>query len=288
MADYNQLLVMKLATLADDLQTEFFDLRDLLPEHATKSYSGRDPAMLLGACYHHSASVPTPRENWYPNQDVAEAIGCTESRIKSAKWLRYVWRCAEYHTGPSSHLAEGGAPGIAYTIVVDPDGGTYLCHNLEAKTWAQGSGNSTHVAVLFPGNNYSQWNQEGLCPTPMQIAMGALLWEKVFWPIFPGWKPENFSLHNRFGKAACPGDHLSSVVDCINQIEKDSALDGWRKKQEALNLAGAVPQLVVDGVFGSLTKAAVVDFQRAFGLVDDGIWGPSTEHAMQVFLDSLK
>jgi chitosanase len=45
--------------------------------------------------------------------------------------------------------------------------------------------------------------------------------------------------------------------------------------QNALNAKGYV--LVVDGVFGAKTSAAVVDFQRKCGLHPDGIVGPATK-----------
>jgi peptidoglycan hydrolase-like protein with peptidoglycan-binding domain len=44
--------------------------------------------------------------------------------------------------------------------------------------------------------------------------------------------------------------------------------------QTALNRHGA--KLVVDGVFGRLTEAAVKAFQKSRGLVVDGIVGPLT------------
>src|SRR5262245_1455957 len=40
------------------------------------------------------------------------------------------------------------------------------------------------------------------------------------------------------------------------------------------------PNLVVDGFFGPLTRAAVVAFQRQAGLVQDGIVGPITRAAL--------
>jgi peptidoglycan hydrolase-like protein with peptidoglycan-binding domain len=44
--------------------------------------------------------------------------------------------------------------------------------------------------------------------------------------------------------------------------------------QTALNRHGA--KLVVDGIFGRLTEAAVKAFQKSRGLVVDGIVGPLT------------
>jgi predicted chitinase len=46
--------------------------------------------------------------------------------------------------------------------------------------------------------------------------------------------------------------------------------------QRALNRAGARPLLVEDGVFGPITRAALIAFQRAQGLAADGVAGPST------------
>jgi lysozyme family protein len=46
--------------------------------------------------------------------------------------------------------------------------------------------------------------------------------------------------------------------------------------QAALNELGADPQLVVDGSYGRMTRAAVAVFQRAHGLTPDGLAGPKT------------
>jgi hypothetical protein len=54
--------------------------------------------------------------------------------------------------------------------------------------------------------------------------------------------------------------------------------------QAALNRYGA--HLVVDGIFGPLTRAAVIRFQRAHGLEADGIVGPITWRAL--FNNSLE
>lgn len=51
-----------------------------------------------------------------------------------------------------------------------------------------------------------------------------------------------------------------------------------RDLQAALNRHGA--GLFIDGDFGPLTEAALMDFQRQFGLVVDGIAGPKTRKAL--------
>jgi len=53
-----------------------------------------------------------------------------------------------------------------------------------------------------------------------------------------------------------------------------------RQAQERLNARGANPRLATDGIFGSLTEAAVIAFQRAHNLTPDGIIGPLTWNAL--------
>ncbi len=57
--------------------------------------------------------------------------------------------------------------------------------------------------------------------------------------------------------------------------------------QTALNyhLPNAVPPLVVDGIFGSQTRARVVQFQQLNRLKVDGIVGPETQRALLSFVD---
>jgi len=50
--------------------------------------------------------------------------------------------------------------------------------------------------------------------------------------------------------------------------------------QERLNELGATPRLATDGIFGPITEAAVVAFQRSRGLASDGIVGPLTWGAL--------
>lgn len=54
--------------------------------------------------------------------------------------------------------------------------------------------------------------------------------------------------------------------------------------QGALNKLGAFPELYADGIYGSMTRAAVRDFQRKRGLIVDGIAGPKTLAAIAAAL----
>ena len=51
-----------------------------------------------------------------------------------------------------------------------------------------------------------------------------------------------------------------------------------------LALARAGYPLIIDGIFGGRTKAAVIDFQKSRGLTRDGIVGKNTFLALREFL----
>lgn len=75
---------------------------------------------------------------------------------------------AAYQTGPKAHLQ---FPAIAYTFYIEEDGRASLCHDLEAVTWAQGSGSP----YTKRGIGLWNWVGWGICfagehPTPAQKA----------------------------------------------------------------------------------------------------------------------
>lgn len=57
--------------------------------------------------------------------------------------------------------------------------------------------------------------------------------------------------------------------------------DGVEALQESLNYCNG-ENLVVDGIFGSATKAAVVRLQSRSGITVDGIYGPQTLDHMSI------
>lgn len=58
------------------------------------------------------------------------------------------------------------------------------------------------------------------------------------------------------------------------------------KVQQWLNLLGARPQLLEDGSYGHLTRAAVRAFQASHGLKTDGLAGPKTTAALEEEIDA--
>lgn len=121
---------------------------------------------------------------------------------------------------------------------------------------------------------------------------------------FTGNKNGNLHAHRWYASTECPGQYLYSkfsyIADEVNKIlgnkststitkEENTAIillqlgdsgDEVKKLQTNLNkVIGA--KLVVDGVFGPATAAAVKTFQKKQGLTVDGIYGPESDKAMQ-------
>ena len=250
----------------------YCDHRDTLPRHATKRYGYRSPEAILSVCYHHQGGDPR--------------VGPV---VDGSAYTEAVYAIARYHSGPDSHLSPRGAPGIAYTLVVDPSGGIHFCNDIETRTWSQGyrgrpgDENKTWMGVLFMGNMVSQGNPSGHAPTDAQLKMAKTLWDDVFAPF--GLDASEATTHNRLGKPNCPGDHLTSVINEIRSQEKPTEisdrLNTVENRQRALNLVLDIAPLLIDGVAGPKTVAAIRIFQRLVGLVQDGVWGRNTERKMR-------
>jgi len=245
------------------------DLRGQMPEHPEKRFKGRDPGALLGMTVHHSAT----------------AAGSVAAFSAIAK----------YHIGPN-HVSETGAPGILYTLGIAWDGAVAVFHDLDVRPWSQGyrgrrgDENAEFLSVLAIGNFQSADNPIGGEPSGEQIsavcrvaAVCRRLWGAAF----------RVTGHYQFGKPACPGATLETVVRALEShtqrpgetaeavllIERGIDLSTTLGLQRALELAGYSPG-EADGVPGPRTRAALVAFQREADLDADGVLGPATRGAL--------
>ncbi len=90
--------------------------------------------------------------------------------------------------------------------------------------------------------------------------------------------------HDLFADRFAGDPVLEACLDGERILQQGASGDAVTKIQQALIDAGfPLPQFGADGSFGSETKNALKDFQRASSLVDDGKVGPATMSA----LDSL-
>lgn len=231
------------------LEADFVqDVRTKLPRHPSKQWSTRDADLLVGACYHQSL----------------EEYG----RVRGN---------ARYHCGPN-HISSNGLPGLSYTLFVEPDGVAYLANDVESRTYSQGyrniagDENVLYIGVCFGGNFKGPGHDVGRAPTPRQIETAEHLWHHMadIW----GWSADCLYGHCEFGKPACPGYDLMEVIDSIRPRRFASATE----RQRFLMKMGYY-KAVVDGIWGPLSKAALVMFQRDAGLDPDGVWGRKTSMA---------
>lgn len=105
--------------------------------------------------------------------------------------------------------------------------------------------------------------------------------------------PDNIRGHRDFSPTQCPGDWLYSQLPRLRQEVRQrlgTSLDGIlregstgpkvRELQQILRAQGFNPG-PIDGVFGSMTKAAVISFQRFHGLDPDGLVGSTTWQVLE-------
>jgi hypothetical protein len=194
---------------------------------------------------------------------------------------------AEYHTGKESHLARGGVQSIAYTFAVRRDGQVVLCNDFDRAVWSQGykgrSGdeNSEFVSVMFEGlfAGPGVSDPSAGAPNDDQLLAALMLWRvcKGAWE----WRECDLYGHFHFGKAACPGSALQSVIETIraNHEEPEHDLTTTTGRQEALASLGFYHG-TIDGVWGPRSRGALIRFQEDRHLTADGVWGPNAEAAI--------
>ena len=121
-------------------------------------------------------------------------------------------------------------------------------------------------------------------PNYEQLFSALMLWRlcKEHW----GWQADDLYGHFHFGKPACPGSTLQTVVEAIraNTERPTYNLSTPEGRQQALKDLGFYKGNV-DGSWGPLSRGALIRFQEKKGLVPDGIWGPRTEAAIVGALD---
>lgn len=237
------------------------DARDILTSNPQGAkWKTRDVQSLQGICWHQPLS-------WGAIENIAK-----------------------YHTGPQSHLAPGGVESIAYTWAINRDGRILLCNDLEKATWSQGykgrtgDENRQYMAVVIEGLfKHSSLLDDGAGePNDLQLIAALVLWRvcKELW----GWDAGALHGHFMFGKPACPGATLETVIKAVRSRADDgfglfapqivSIMDRQTFLKDKGFYAGQI-----DGVWGLESRRALLDYQESVGLAVDGVWGPRTQAA---------
>jgi hypothetical protein len=237
-------------------------------------------------------AVVDMRASLATNPDVEQWRIRSAEDLKGMAWHQALsWGSVEavarYHTGPDSHLRGGGVASIAYTWAIRKNGQIVLCNDFEKKVWSQGyrdregDENAEFMSIMFEGffRGKGVGDPSASEPTTEQLAAGLGLWTacKESW----GWNDDDLYGHYHFGKPACPGNTLQANIEAIRfhteKIVFD--LDTVRGRQEALKALGYYAD-APDGIWGPVSKGALVRFQSKKKLVADGIWGLKTEAAI--------
>jgi len=231
------------------LAAPFIEL-ETLPVHDTKQWDKRDPSKLKGAVVHQSL----------------EEYGTASGNAK-------------YHVGPN-HISEDGLPGLSYTIFVERKGRVILANSTDCKTYSQGyagrpGDENEEFLSICVGGNFSAPGYTGTqTPTEDQMQLLVKTWEhlKSIW----GWTDRDLYGHYHFGKSTCPGDVLRELIENIRPLSFTTASE----RQTALLKLGFYKG-DLDGIWGPMSKAALVEFQKKAGLVPDGVWSDRTTEAVK-------
>jgi len=200
---------------------------------------------------------------------------------------------ARYHTGPGSHLHAGGVESIAYTFAIRKNGQIVLCNDLNRATWSQGYAgrkgdeNAEFLSCMFEGFFTGEGVDDPSAgqPNDRQMLSGLILW-KICQEVWK-WKAGDLYGHFLFGKPACPGDTLQTVIQAVrhNAPKPRKKFNTVKSRQEALKDLGFY-EGKVDGIWGPGSRTALIAFQKAQGLAADGLWGPNSESALRDALES--
>jgi hypothetical protein len=201
---------------------------------------------------------------------------------------------AKYHTGPQSHVVEGGTESILYTLAIDESGRIHLCNDFNKSTWSHGDRdrpgdeNAEFMSVMFVGDFKGEGHVSSRSgePNRKQMLAGLALWDvcRELW----GWSDSQLYGHFDFGKPACPGNTLRAMILAIRANAGVSVdLSSIKGRQTALNLLGYYVGSI-DGMWGPASKQALVGFQSRNGLVADGVWGKNTEAMIKTKLAEMK
>lgn len=231
------------------LRAHFIELESL-PVHATKKWGKRDPEKLKGVVVHQSL----------------ETYGTARGNAK-------------YHVGPN-HLSKTGLPGLSYTIFIERAGRVILANPVDCKTYSQGYGglpgdeNEEYLSICVGGNFSAPGYIGTQTPKESQLELLKRTWERLkeVW----GWFDSDLYGHYHFGKPTCPGNELSEFIDSIRPRTFTSTIE----RQKALLKLGYYKG-DLDGKWGLVSKAALVEFQKASGHITDGVWGDKTSEAIK-------
>lgn len=219
----------------------------------------------------------TPRSNGTRNRSQVKNIARHHSGGDSGDWFTF-W--------PFWKNSRGWGTG-GYHEIIKRDGTVQHCYDDHEITNGVAGQNTGIYNICLVGNGNFTAAQEAAWDERCRAAM-----KRFNLPV------SAVKGHNEFPgtNTACPGINMNLVRSRLNgspvPVSRDYLIEGdnnpaVKKLQQDLNKTGIRPPLVTDGIFGTATKKAVIAFQLANGLKDDGIWGKNSAAKMTVILEQL-
>ena len=190
-------------------------------------------------------------------------------------------------------IQDKGLSDIPYNYVIIPNGAVMEGRGMRYRCAANGTvdGNLRFPAVMFPGDYRSGANTL----TSAQVASFRELRRFI---LGLASQAKDLKPHSFFKPTECPGQNIVNAMPALLQqgnptplppprpvLRRGSTGPAVRSLQSTLNAWGGA-RLLVDGVFGPVTEAAVIRFQKAHGLVVDGIVGNQTWGALERYADA--
>lgn len=234
------------------------DKRTRTAKHLTKTYRRRTRGKITHIAVHHSATL----------EGSAEAF-------------------ARYHVNTL------GWPGIGYHYIINKDGTVDQCHDLEVVSYHVGNSNGFAVGICLVGDfrqeepTKGQWTSLysllAYLKKELNIPTKNILGHQEF-PEYD-WKPCPSLDMNDIRKKA---DKLNATEVVVKEetdmlMKKGDRSPSVKTLQENLNKLGYNVG-AADGIFGQKTEEGVKAFQRATGLVQDGIAGTNTLNKLKAIL----
>lgn len=160
---------------------------------------------------------------------------------------------AQYHTSPCNHISAKGCPAIAYTLFITRDGQAFQTLDLEEVGWHAGASWNGHLMGVAMA-----YKASGAMEPPPEVQMTATV-EAV--------------AHTCLHLGILPG----SVVGHRELFGTGWGLRGGRKY-----LMKECPGMLVN--LDKFRKDVTMKIQEELGIVIDGVFGPETKEAMELYV----
>jgi N-acetyl-anhydromuramyl-L-alanine amidase AmpD len=184
------------------------------------------------------------------------------------------------------HLARGWSD-VGYHFFIRKDGEVQDGRDLEVTPAAQAGHNTATIAICLHGlavENFTEAQYRGIVALCNEIheAYGGMVTfhghcevSSKACPVFSYREVLGLDAHGNMEFPQNPAPPARAETPTLRVMDRGPAV---RRLQELLNAEGA--ELTADGIFGVMTRDAVVRFQGDNGLDADGIVGPLTWAAL--------